>query len=244
MTEEQYIKFLKEVYLTTRGEHLSEASVNKYSRQTTKKIDYYLKALLPDCGYESIYDVNSIEELKRIQRILKEDPAFTAENNKGDHMYSAGLAKYILFAEGSLISKFCTDTSVLDIKEPIPKEIKVNPRRIPARDSMKIAQAKGACRYCCQIDDAHKTFISMATKKNYVEGHHIIPISFQSNFNYSLDVLANIIVLCPNCHRLLHYAIKPERVDKLYQIYDERYERFSNAGILTDRKTFIEMAIG
>lgn len=243
MTEEQYVKFLKDVYMTDKGKHLSPASIDKYSRQTTNKIDSYLKRLMPDSGYKSIYDVNSMEELKRIQRIINDDPAFKAENEKGDHMYSAGLRKYIMFAEGSLISQFCSDTSILDVKEPIPPTLEVKPRRIPARDSVKIIQAKGACKYCCQIDESHRTFISDSTKKNYVEGHHIIPISCQAFFNYSLDVLANIIVLCPNCHRLLHYAIKPERVDKLYQIYDERYERFSNAGILTDRQSFVEMAM-
>ena len=244
MTEEQYIRFLKYVYLKDNGEHLSSASISKYSRQTTRKIDSYLTRIIPDCSFSSIYDVDSIEELKRIQRLLNNNKEFKKENEIGNNMYSAGLNRYIEFAEGTLIAQFSNDTSILDIKEPVPKGVKVGTRYIPARDSVKIAQAKGACNYCCQIDPDHKSFTSAHTHKNYVEGHHIIPMNHQDSFNYSLDVLANIIVLCPNCHRLLHYAIKPERVDKLYRIYDERQERFSNAGILTDRKSFVEMAIG
>ena len=243
MTEEQYIKFLTDVYTTDRGGHLSAASIDKYSRQTTSKIDSYLNRILPNSIYDSIYDVGTIEELNEIRTLLLSNSDFVRENTEGHHMYSAGLNRYIEFAEGTLISQFSNDTSVLDIKEPIPKNIEVKPRTIPARDSVRIAQAKGACKYCCQIDETHRTFTSESTRKNYVEGHHIIPISYQSHFSYSLDVLANIIVLCPNCHRLLHYAIKTERIDKLYRIYDKRYERFDHAGILTDRQSFVEMAL-
>ena len=243
MTEKQYILFLTDVYTTDKGDHLSAASINKYSRQTTSKINYYLSKILPNNNYDSIYDVGTIEELNEIRTLLMSNPDFVRENTEGHHMYSAGLNRYIEFAEGTLISQFSDDTSVLDIKEPIPKSIEVRPRFVSARDSVKIAQAKGACRYCCQIDKAHRSFISESTRKNYVEGHHIIPLSCQSHFGYSLDVLANIIVLCPNCHRLLHYAIKPERVDRLYRIYDDRHERFEHAGILTDRQSFVEMAL-
>lgn len=244
MTEEQYIKFLTDVYTTGRGEHLSSASINKYSRQTTSKIDSYLDRIIPNNIYTSIYDVGTIEELNEIRNLLLSNPDFVRENTEGHHMYSAGLNRYIEFAEGTLISRFSEDTSVLDIKEPIPRNITVSQRFAYARDSVKIAQAKGACRYCCQLDGSHKTFTSEATSKNYVEGHHIIPLSCQSHFDYSLDVLANIIVLCPNCHRLLHYAIKPERIDRLFRIYDDRHERFDHAGILTDRQSFVEMALG
>lgn len=61
--------------------------------------------------------------------------------------------------------------------------------------------------YICEVDIAHKTFISDRTKKNYVETHHIIPLSAQEyNFEYKLDCVANVSCLCPNCHRLIHYG--------------------------------------
>ena len=242
MTEEQYIKFLKDVYKTGRGKNLSDASISKYSKQTTNKIDSYLNQLFPNNNYRSIYDVNTIEELKKIRSLLFANEKFIKEDSDGHRMYSAGLNRYIEFAEGSLISLFTDDPAILDIKEPKPKQI-IEKRKKVVRDSVKISQAKGACKYCCQIDVQHKSFTAESTNKNYVEGHHIIPLYYQTHFDYSLDVLANIIVLCPNCHRLLHYAIKPERIDKLYRIYDERYDRFDNAGILIDRKLFVEMAL-
>lgn len=39
-----------------------------------------------------------------------------------------------------------------------------------------------------------------------MEAHQLIPIGAQDDFNNSLDVDANIVCLCPNCHRKLHYG--------------------------------------
>lgn len=242
MTEEQYIKFLTDVYVKADGSHLNSASIGKYSRQTTSKIDSYLNTIMPGCDYKTIYEVQTIEELKEIERLLKLNSDFVRDNKEGHQMYSAGLHRYIEFAEGTLINKYTSDASVLDIKEPVPRQIISKQRTSVIRDTVKIAQAKGLCNHHCQIDESHITFRTASTGKNYVEGHHIIPLSCQNEFEYSLDVLANIIVLCPNCHRKLHYSVREERLDDLYRIYDSRYERFDNAGILTDRSTFVDMA--
>lgn len=59
--------------------------------------------------------------------------------------------------------------------------------------------------YTCEIDPSHTTFITRHNH-NYMEGHHLIPMSQQSKFNYSLDVPENIISLCPTCHRALHHG--------------------------------------
>ena len=41
---------------------------------------------------------------------------------------------------------------------------------------------------------------------NFVEAHHLVPMQFQEHFESSLDVLENVVVLCPNCHRKLHHG--------------------------------------
>lgn len=242
MTESQFIRFLSDIYVTSKGNHLSASSIDKYSRQVTKKLDQYIVRLMPDSGYKSIYEINTLAELEDFEKCLNGDESYNKDNKSGNNMYSAGLHRYIEFAKGESISVFTDDSSFMDEKEPVPKFISAKPREVVFRDSVKIAQAKGACRYCCQLDSGHRTFTAAANMKQFVEGHHIIPISCQRDFNYSLDVLSNIIVLCPNCHRLLHYAVKQDREDRLKRIYDQRYERFENSGILVDRQSFIEYA--
>jgi 5-methylcytosine-specific restriction enzyme A len=73
------------------------------------------------------------------------------------------------------------------------------------------AEAIRAANFNCEIDPDHRTFTSRAKKMRYVEAHHLIPISQQKNFEYSLDVAANIVSLCATCHRLLHFGVVQEK---------------------------------
>lgn len=50
----------------------------------------------------------------------------------------------------------------------------------------------------------------------------MIPKAFQDDFNYSLDVPANIIAVCPNCHRRLHHTKMSQIAEVVQQIYSDR----------------------
>ena len=52
--------------------------------------------------------------------------------------------------------------------------------------------------YKCSFNPNHISFTSNKTNKPYMEPHHLIPISQQSKFDFSLDVEANIVSLCSN----------------------------------------------
>lgn len=58
-------------------------------------------------------------------------------------------------------------------------------------------QAKGICQDCKQP----APFISKQTNEPYLESHHI-----QSLSDGGLDIIDNVIALCPNCHRKRHYG--------------------------------------
>jgi 5-methylcytosine-specific restriction protein A len=62
-----------------------------------------------------------------------------------------------------------------------------------------------------------------------MEAHHLIPLSTQDYFEYSLDVDANIVCLCPTCHRKLHYGNSIK--DDLKRLYDLRIKRLKQSGI-------------
>lgn len=76
--------------------------------------------------------------------------------------------------------------------------------------------------YTCQYDIKHETFL---TKKNikYMEVHHLIPLKYQELFdeNYILDRVENLVVLCPTCHRAIHYGTKKEKEKILEPLYNE-----------------------
>jgi 5-methylcytosine-specific restriction protein A len=94
------------------------------------------------------------------------------------------------------------------------------------RDIKLIAKAKDRDGFKCKINQEHITFISNG--KNYVEGHHVIPMFQQKNYDFVLDDVNNIISLCPNCHRKIHSADdKKEIINDLYKL-NKKYMETNN----------------
>ncbi len=88
--------------------------------------------------------------------------------------------------------------------------------------------------YTCQYSSLHTSFMSAASGKPYVEVHHLIPISYSRHFSYSLDVPANLIVLCPNCHRAIHYGIPDVKRRYLDVLYNDRINGLKSSSISID----------
>lgn len=120
---------------------------------------------------------------------------------------------------------------VQDLPNP-PRGIKINyvPKekkrkatnrafRVERRNATVAKNAVASAYYLCEIDSEHPHFKSKKSNENYVEAHHLIPIYATDEFEKSIDVEANVVSLCPNCHRKLHHAefleVKP-LLEKLY----------------------------
>lgn len=110
-------------------------------------------------------------------------------------------------------SKFQKTINNIEPKKPKDGKIKkihkknslMNNRTINYRDPSISSYAIFKANYKCEIDDTHKTFKN-DMGKIYMEGHHIIPISKQDDFEFSIDIPENILSLCPICHRVFHLA--------------------------------------
>jgi 5-methylcytosine-specific restriction protein A len=87
------------------------------------------------------------------------------------------------------------------------------------------------------------TFIARSTGQAYMEGHHLIPMKYQSQFDCGIDVYANVVCLCPTCHRLLHFGRDPERRYAVEQLFDLRSERLIHSGIDLSKKDFLELVL-
>jgi hypothetical protein len=92
------------------------------------------------------------------------------------------------------------------------------PRYEERSGGRKLVVDRSLAKYClekasfaCEVDSSHATFISKASGNRYVESHHLIPLKAQPLYDKALDNQANIVALCPNCHRLLHHATEAER---------------------------------
>jgi hypothetical protein len=97
----------------------------------------------------------------------------------------------------------------------------------------------------CEYDNEHETFVSNTTSNNYVEAHHIIPIKYyyRDEFKVSIDNEANIVALCPTCHRCLHYGKFEEKKIILKYLYDKNVENLKKAGIEITFDRLLEMYV-
>jgi 5-methylcytosine-specific restriction protein A len=83
----------------------------------------------------------------------------------------------------------------------------------------------------CEIESDHLTFISEASSLPFMEAHHLVPMEFQGEFTYSLDVPENIVSLCPNCHRKIHLSKGAEKEVLISKLFNQRAYLLRSRGI-------------
>jgi len=98
-----------------------------------------------------------------------------------------------------------------------------NPRR--SKNALIAAEFK------CELGKSHATFINKTTHRQYMEAHHLIPMSKQASFPQDIDVPENILCLCPNCHRKIHFAEDTSRIDILKRAYERKKRKLPSRGI-------------
>lgn len=125
---------------------------------------------------------------------------------------------------------------ILDL--PVPLANKFSPMTAK-RDPQKAANAKAVANYLCEFDCNHITFTSKSNNNNYVEAHHLVPIQLQSKFLYSLDIEANIVSLCPVCHRMIHLATPEEKKEIITKLYNDRIKRLKECNIMIELEDLI-----
>ena len=228
-----YAKYLKEI----RG--VSDSTVKHY-QGALKHISRYL--VKKEKLKETVYEIQNIESLECIREYLYTDPEFLALDNRGHQMYSAGLNNYYKFAEGVGFYNIDNQIQVMDMEVPV-KEKYTYSSDTWRRSSIIKMQSIKAAGYRCEIDETHKSFTAKSTGRPYMEGHHALSMKYQNRFSKSLDVYANMICLCPICHRLLHYGIEEEKETVLDKIYFDRSKRLTACGIKISKEEFKKLAM-
>lgn len=125
--------------------------------------------------------------------------------------------------------------------EPVPKKPPVlqQNKKIYIRSKKTAVNALKRAGYKCEIDGNHSTFHRKSDNIPYMEPHHLVPMEYSDDFNVSLDVEANIVSLCSNCHNHLHYEKGAEVL--LKQLYEERRQLLEDAGIHVTLEDLLEM---
>ena len=235
--QEYYARYLTEI----RG---SSASTVKHYIDALNNISRKLKAM--EIVSSDIYEIMDLKELADARRKLFADPAFIAQDTRGRRMYSAGLNNYYRFASGEDFADKTAigDKSRMDVMDiPIVPSLSQKVTRVEwSRTNILREQALASAGYACEIDKEHWSFIAERTNRAYMEGHHAIPMNNQPKFENSLDVYANIVCLCPICHRKIHYGIKNDRIQMMHILYSMRADRLANSGICLSMDEFVSFA--
>lgn len=242
MDPRYFLKYLElEARAANKGREdgrLSKATVEHYARGL-KRVNRFLAE--SGAGFSSVYEAMTIEELDAIAAFLKGNEAFQTLNRKGNRMYSATFRHYLAFVsdEKQVLESHRDELDI--VLPPEPKTL-VLKRALP-RDRILVSQALGLAHHCCEADPAHETFPQAATGRPYMEGHHLVPLHWQREFpKASLDCFANIVCLCPTCHRLLHYAEDRTRSRVFDELFEKRGERLAKSGIDATRSDLKALA--
>ena len=232
--------------------------VNVLGRKTSTA-DHYVQGLRTVSRYlrdarlikEHLFEVDELPLLLKLRDALKNMPDFVEQDEIGNRMYTAGLNRYIEFAELGFAEsgepvlpdgERSVDLALLDTPVAVSGKTSQTTSVRRSRDRIIVRQVLRACSYRCEIDGSHETFVARATRLPYLEGHHLIPLAAQNDFKNSLDVYANLIGLCPLCHRKLHHAENKLRRHLLGSVFAVRAERFAKSGIGMSKDEFLTAA--
>ncbi|MEE5988231.1 HNH endonuclease [Ligilactobacillus equi] len=167
-------------------------------------------------------------------------PEFVKFNQEKHNFFSATIHGYLNYLD-QLAIKNANQVNDEDgksnykielLREPQKRLAGVSNRTIEyPRSQRELMAAKHKADWKCSYDKKHITFISEKEHKSYVEGHHLIPMQYQAQFEYTIDFADNIVPLCPNCHRRIHYSIKQDRNKMIEQFYFNRIDDIRVHGI-------------
>ena len=231
-----FIEYFKQYMKVTRG--ITDKSVGHYITGINS-INTLLQKY--DFPIKNVFQITSIHELDAVKVFLEGNAEFQQKDSTGHHMYSVAFKHFYRFAcEDN--SFFSNNISTMDIVIAKPKTVTTSSTQW-RRNQIIITQVIEGAQYQCEHDPAHMTFIARSTGQAYMEGHHLIPMKYQSQFDCGIDVYANVICLCPTCHRMLHFGRDTERCHAVEQLFDLRSERLIHSGIDLSKKDFLELVL-
>ena len=172
-----------------------------------KKInDKSITKLISDIDSKYMQELEQLEETRQLEEIVK------GRINR----YSDAEIEKMETKKYTYVAKKLND------KDKVSRE-NTDPR-------LKVTRMEKA-NYNCEINHDHKTFFCVSGRHQYLECHHIIPLSAQCDFSeIKLDSMFNIISVCPTCHAKVHYALLEEKEKIFINMYKLREKEMLEHG--------------
>ena len=181
-----------------------------YANSNKEQLDFSAKVMSYINGYKS--NNSNKEEIIKNQKTIR-------DNLIQDELINSNIAK----------SKINDNSFVMYSSFPILRKepfIKNGGEKVYKRSKTVAVNALVIAKHKCEIDCNHITFTRKSDGLPYMESHHLIPMAFQDDFIYSLDVEENIVSLCSNCHNEIHYGENSEElITKLFKKREKLLKR-------------------
>lgn len=225
--DSRIIKFLEE-HLVDGEVYLSSASENQWIRAYASRCNMAIDEFVSFFGYtKSKYDYNYISERKNekyrneLSKYIIELPNivyFATQDTIYQTIYNiaklngVSIDEYVLSlgyvrSKASNTIKALTDeiNEIIDLEESEIKRKEVSQKKIE-RNHQLIDRLKRIYDYECQLCSEEQNMpIKKEDGTKYVEVHHIKNLSEEYDEEGTLDRVDNLIVVCPNHHKMLHY---------------------------------------
>lgn len=222
------------VLFAHKGNFFAKAFITKIeeSNDPDYPLDYY---------YDNLIEMHNINYKKIIELSEHHLNAFQTYTIL-DEMHSEQVLHYLNSLDvyvdeldaDEMIQAEINHIDTIELEEkPVPAKaaIEQNGRKIYPRNLACAKKALEDADYKCEMDASHETFISKSSGKQYVEAHHLIPMKYQGDFEYSIDVAANIVSLCPTCHRRLHLSSMDDKLHILVKLLNDKITMLKKFGI-------------
>lgn len=171
-------------------------------------------------GYELASEVSDYLSLSKDNELFddnNDDSLDNIEINKGISIYSQ--------KELDIITKKNKNFKFYDVYDTE----KHRRGRIPTDPKIK-ATRFSQTNYHCECDENHITFPT-SSYPNFLEGHHLVPVSLQKNFaEINLDCIQNMVSLCPICHSQIHYGTREAKKAVFDKIVEKRKDDLLSIG--------------
>lgn len=232
-------------WLKSKG--LSDSSVSKYSSGYANRIFSEL--------HVDIYSISNMEALGDLLIKTKEWESKMERNP--NRAYSSTVSNYIKFLvakSDSIDAAENDDTYSIQVEEGLgfdilppyelypkpPTKLITGESSIYQRNYLVSVIAIKLADFNCQFDCSNERFISKVTNRNYVEAHHLIPMAYQGLFEYSIDVVPNIVCLCPLCHKRIHHAVDNQRKEMIIFFLNMMRAGLQKVGISVKQEDILE----
>ena len=138
---------------------------------------------------------------------------------------------------------------VIKLVEQSEETVKSISRRYKTDKKLRntaLKRTSHTCEIATLKGEVHSTFIARFNKRDYAEVHHLVPMHAQENDSFieddkliSLDQIPNLVVLCPTCHRKIHYGQDQDVKPDIELLFDARKEGLKNYNLNIEKEQLL-----